>query len=110
MAKNDKPDTPGKKDSFVTEITPRSKDFSQWYLDVVRRAELADYSPVKGCMVIRPYGYAIWELIQQTLDARIKASGHVNAYFPLFIPESLLTKEAAQEEPFSLQVSSVPHG
>ena len=56
--------------SFVTEITPRSQDFSQWYLDVVRRAELADYSPVKGCMVIRPYGYAIWELIQQALDAR----------------------------------------
>ena len=57
------------KDSFVTEITPRSQDFSKWYLDVVRRAELADYSPVKGCMVIRPYGYAIWELIQQALDA-----------------------------------------
>ena len=78
--------------SFVTEITPRSQDFSRWYLDVVRRAELADYSPVKGCMVIRPYGYAIWELIQQALDARIKATGHVNAYFPLFIPESLLTQ------------------
>ena len=58
------------KESFVTEITPRSQDFSKWYLDVVRRAELADYSPVKGCMVIRPYGYAIWELIQQALDTR----------------------------------------
>ena len=58
--------------------------------DVVRRAELADYSPVKGCMVIRPYGYAIWELIQQALDRRFKATGHVNAYFPLLIPESLL--------------------
>ena len=57
------------KESFVTEITPRSQDFSKWYFDVVRRAELADYSPVKGCMVIRPYGYAIWELIQQALDA-----------------------------------------
>ena len=62
------------KESFVTEITPRSQDFSQWYLDVVRRAELADYSPVKGCMVIRPYGYAIWELIQQALDRRVQGA------------------------------------
>ncbi len=75
---------------FVTEITPQSTDFSRWYLDVVQKAELADYSPVKGCMVIRPYGYAIWEHIQRELDDRIKATGHVNAYFPLFIPESLL--------------------
>src|SRR5712671_3545067 len=97
-------------DSFVTEITPHSQDFSRWYLDVVRRAELADYSPVKGCMVIRPYGYAIWELIQQALDARIKATGHVNAYFPLFIPESLLTKEAEHVEGFSPQVAYVTHG
>ncbi len=97
-------------ESFVTEITPRSQDFSRWYLDVVRRAELADYSPVKGCMVIRPYGYAIWELIQQTLDSRIKAAGHVNAYFPLFIPESLLTKEAEHVEGFAPQVAYVTHG
>jgi len=99
-----------KNDSFVTEITPRSQDFSQWYLDVVRRAELADYSPVKGCMVIRPYGYAIWELLQQVLDARIKETGHVNAYFPLFIPESLLNKEAEHVEGFSPQVAYVTHG
>ena len=97
-------------DAFVTEITPRSRDFSQWYLDVVRRAELADYSPVKGCMVIRPYGYAIWELIQQALDSRIKATGHVNAYFPLFIPESLLKKEAEHVEGFAPQVAYVTHG
>jgi prolyl-tRNA synthetase len=77
-----------------TEITPQSQDFGRWYIDVVRRAELADYSPVKGCMVIRPYGYAVWELMQQALDKRFKATGHVNAYFPLFIPESLLMKEA----------------
>jgi len=96
--------------SFVTEITPRSQDFSKWYLDVVRRAELADYSPVKGCMVIRPYGYAIWELIQAALDRRIKASGHVNAYFPLFIPESLLNKEAEHVEGFAPQVAYVTHG
>jgi prolyl-tRNA synthetase len=97
-------------DSFVTEITPRSQDFSKWYLDVVRKAELADYSPVKGCMVIRPYGYAIWELIQQALDKRIKATGHVNAYFPLFIPESLLNKEAEHVEGFAPQVAYVTHG
>jgi prolyl-tRNA synthetase len=99
-----------KQDTFVTEITPRSEDFSRWYLDLVRRAELADYSPVKGCMVIRPYGYAIWELIQQALDSRIKATGHVNAYFPLFIPEGLLRKEAEHVEGFSPQVAYVTHG
>src|SRR5713226_1752098 len=104
MAKNDK------KDAFVTEITPRSEDFSRWYLDVVRRAELADYSPVKGCMVIRPYGFAMWEQIQQALDSRIKATGHVNAYFPLFIPESLLNKEAEHVEGFAPQVAYVTHG
>src|SRR5213595_4034824 len=102
MAKNEK-------DAFVTEITPRSQDFYRWYLDVVRRAELADYSPVKGCMVIRPYGYAIWELIQQAFDRRFKATGHVNAYFPLFIPESLLNKEAEHVEGFSPQVAYVTH-
>ena len=96
--------------SFVTEITPRSQDFSQWYLDVVRRAELADYSPVKGCMVIRPYGYAIWELIQQAFDRELKRTGHVNAYFPLFIPEGLLNKEAEHVEGFAPQVAYVTHG
>src|SRR5687767_12143295 len=96
--------------AFVTEITKQSVDFSKWYLDVVRKAELADYSPVKGCMVIRPYGYAMWELIQQALDARIKATGHVNAYFPLFIPESFLRKEAEHVEGFAPQVAYVTHG
>src|SRR5215475_1090780 len=104
MAKQDKGNT------FVTEITPRSEDFSRWYLDVVRRAELADYSPVKGCMVIRPYGYAIWEHIQQAFDAEFKRTGHVNAYFPLFIPESLLHKEAEHVEGFAPQVAYVTHG
>jgi prolyl-tRNA synthetase len=99
-----------KKEAFVTEITPRSEDFSRWYLDVVRRAELADYSPVKGCMVIRPYGYAIWEHIQRLLDARLKATGHVNAYFPLFIPESLLKKEKEHVEGFAPQVAWVTKG
>ena len=94
----------------VTEITPRSEDFSRWYTDVVRRAELADYSPVKGCMVIRPYDYAIWELIQQGLDRRIKATGHVNAYFPLLIPQSLLVREAEHVEGFAPQVAWVTRG
>jgi prolyl-tRNA synthetase len=94
----------------VTAITPQSEDFSRWYLDVVRKAELADYSPVKGCMVIRPYGYAIWELIQRQLDDRFKATGHVNAYFPLFIPESLIMKEAEHVEGFAPQVAWVTKG
>ncbi|OFW41687.1 MAG: proline--tRNA ligase [Acidobacteria bacterium RIFCSPLOWO2_12_FULL_67_14b] len=97
-------------EAFVTEITKQSVDFSRWYLDVVRKAELADYSPVKGFMVIRPYGYAIWELIQQQLDQRFKATGHVNAYFPLLIPESLLMKEAQHVEGFAPQVAWVTKG
>jgi prolyl-tRNA synthetase len=98
------------KAALVTEITPQSEDFSQWYLDVVRKAELSDYSPVKGCMVIRPYGYAIWELIQQALDRRFKATGHVNAYFPLFIPQSLLLREKEHVEGFAPQVAWVTKG
>ncbi len=101
---------PNQDDAFVTEITKQSVDFSKWYLDVVRKAELVDYSPVKGFMVIRPYGYAIWELIQQQLDQRFKATGHVNAYFPLLIPESLLLKEAQHVEGFAPQVAYVTHG
>ena len=99
-----------KKETYVEDITPKSKDFSQWYTDVVRKAELADYSMVKGCMIIRPYGYAIWELMQQALDHRIKATGHLNAYFPLFIPESLLKKEAEHVEGFAPEVAWVTHG
>jgi prolyl-tRNA synthetase len=99
-----------KKQGMVTEITPQSEDFSRWYLDEVRRAELADYTEVKGCMAIRPYGYAIWELIQQGLDRRFKATGHVNAYFPLFIPASLLMKEKEHVEGFAPQVAWVTRG
>jgi prolyl-tRNA synthetase len=99
-----------KKETLVTEITPQSVDFSRWYLDVVRRAELADYTEVKGCMAIRPYGYAIWELIQQAFDKRFKATGHVNAYFPLFIPASLLMKEKEHVEGFAPQVAWVTRG
>ena len=78
---------------FVKQITKRSVDFSKWYIDVIKKAELADYSPMKGMMVIRPYGYEIWELIKENLDKMLKETGHRNAYFPLFIPESFLKKE-----------------
>ena len=69
---------------FVKEVTSQTEDFSQWYLDIVLKTEMMDYAPVKGCMAIRPYGYAIWENIQQLLDRRIKDTGHKNAYFPLY--------------------------
>ncbi|NLM52942.1 MAG: proline--tRNA ligase [Firmicutes bacterium] len=95
---------------FVKEITPQSEDYSQWYLDVILKAQLMDYAPVKGCMVIRPYGYTLWENMQQRLDKRIKETGHLNAYFPLFIPESLLQKEADHVEGFAPEVAWVTHG
>jgi len=99
-----------KQESFVTEITPRSRDFSQWYLDVVLKADLADYGPVKGCMVIKPYGYAIWERMQADMDRRIKETGHVNAYFPLFIPKSYLEKEKEHVKGFSPECAWVTIG
>ncbi|GAQ26218.1 proline--tRNA ligase [Tepidanaerobacter syntrophicus] len=95
---------------FVKEITSKTEDFSQWYVDVILKTELADYSPVRGCMVIRPYGYALWENIQKLLDDRLKATGHKNAYFPLFIPESLLQKESEHVEGFAPEVAWVTHG
>ena len=82
-----------KEKKLVEQITSMDEDFAQWYTDVVKKAELVDYSGVKGCMIIRPYGYAIWENIQKDLDARFKEKGHENVYMPMFIPESLLTKE-----------------
>src|SRR6266704_1496592 len=90
-------------------ITKRSEDFSRWYTDVIAAAELADYAPVKGCMIIRPNGYAIWEKMQQALDAMFKETGHQNAYFPLFIPESFLHKEAEHVEGFAPEVAVVTH-
>ncbi len=90
-------------------ITPRAKDFSAWYNEVIMKAELADYSPVRGCMVIRPNGYAIWELMQRALDDMFKATGHRNAYFPLFIPQSFLSKEAEHVEGFAPEVAVVTH-
>lgn len=94
----------------VKKITQKSEDFSKWYLEVVQKAELADYTPMKGMMVIRPHGYAVWENVQKGLDLRIKATGHVNAYFPLFIPESFLQKEAEHVQGFSPEVAWVTIG
>lgn len=98
------------KNRFVEKITPKSSDFSRWYVEVIRKAELADYAPMKGMMVIRPYGYAIWENIKSLLDKRIKETGHKNAYFPLFIPESFLKKETEHLKGFSPEVAWVTHG
>ena len=99
-----------KEQGFVQDITPMDEDFSRWYTDVVKRAELMDYSDVRGCMVIRPYGYGIWELIQKEMDARFKETGHKNAYFPMFIPENLLKKEAEHVEGFAPEVAWVTKG
>ncbi|MGE3261107.1 MAG: proline--tRNA ligase [Bacteriovoracia bacterium] len=94
---------------MAEKITSRTADFSQWYLDIIQHAKLADYSPVKGCMVIRPNGYAIWEKIQKVLDGKFKETGHKNAYFPLFIPESFLKKEAEHVEGFAPELAIVTH-
>ena len=90
-------------------IKKRSEDYAQWYLDVIKAAKLADYAPVRGCMVIRPEGYAIWEAIQRQLDRRFKDTGHVNAYFPLLIPVSFLAKEAQHVEGFAMECAVVTH-
>ncbi|GAB4569414.1 MAG: proline--tRNA ligase [Anaerolineae bacterium] len=91
-------------------VTPRSEDYSRWYTDVVQKAELADYAPVRGCMIILPYGYELWEAVKHGLDTRFKATGHRNAYFPLFIPESFLKKEAEHVEGFSPELAVVTVG
>lgn len=95
---------------MVEAITSRDEDFSKWYTDIVKKAELVDYSGVKGCMVIRPYGYAIWENIQKDLDARFKATGHENVYMPMFIPENLLQKEKDHVEGFAPECAWVTVG
>lgn len=97
-------------EEFVTHIASRSDDFPQWYTDVILKTDMVDYSIVKGCMVIKPYGYGVWELIQDEMDRRFKETGHVNAYFPLLIPESLLKKEAEHVEGFAPEVAWVTHG
>ena len=98
----------GKK--LVQEITSMDEDFAKWYTDIVKKADLIDYSSVKGCMIIRPYGYAIWENIQKILDGRFKETGVENVYMPMFIPESLLTKEKEHVEGFAPEVAWVTHG
>ncbi len=95
---------------MVDDITAMDVDFAKWYTDVIKKAELVDYSSVKGCMIIRPYGYAIWENIQKDLDARFKALGHENVYMPLLIPESLLQREKDHVEGFAPEVAWVTHG
>ena len=94
----------------VEQITSRDTDFAQWYTDIVKNADLIDYSSVKGCMIIRPYGYAIWENIQKIMDKRFKETGHENVYMPMFIPESLLNKEKEHVEGFAPEVAWVTHG
>ena len=95
---------------MVEQITSMEEDFAKWYTDIVKKADLIDYSSVKGCMIIRPYGYAIWENIQKLLDARFKATGVENIYMPMFIPESLLKKEKDHVEGFAPEVAWVTHG
>jgi prolyl-tRNA synthetase len=94
----------------MAKVTPRGEDYSRWYTDVVQMGDLADYSPVKGCMVIKPHGYELWENVKAGLDRRFKATGHVNAYFPLFIPLSFIQKEAAHVEGFSPELAIVTIG
>jgi prolyl-tRNA synthetase len=91
------------------ELTTRSEDYSQWYNELVKKADLAEHSDVKGCMIIKPYGYSIWEKMQQALDKMFKDTGHVNAYFPLFIPKSYLAKEASHVEGFAKECAIVTH-
>ena len=95
---------------FVEEITSREEDYTKWYTDVVKKAELMDYSAVKGCMILKPRGYAIWENIQKILDKRFKKVGVENVYMPMFIPESLLQKEKDHVEGFAPEVAWVTHG
>lgn len=95
---------------MVEAITSRDEDFAQWYTDIVKKADLIDYSSVKGCMIIRPYGYAIWENMQKILDGMFKETGHENVYMPMFIPESLLNKEKDHVEGFAPEVAWVTHG
>ena len=94
---------------MVEKLTPMSEDFNEWYTDIIQQAQLADYSPVKGTMVIRPYGYSIWESVQSYLDKKFKETGHQNAYFPLFIPNSFIQKEAEHVEGFSPELAMVTH-
>ena len=98
------------KKKLVSEITSMDVDFAQWYTDIVKKAEMADYSSVKGCIIMRPYAQALWENIQHTLDTMFKETGHENVAMPIFIPESLLQKEADHVEGFAPECAWVTHG
>ena len=95
---------------MVEAITSMGEDFAKWYTDIVKKAELIDYSSVRGCLILRPYGYAIWENIQRVLDEKFKETGHENVCMPMFIPESLLQKEKDHVEGFAPEVAWVTHG
>ena len=99
-----------KENQIVQEITPRDVDFAKWYTDIVLKNDMCDYTDVRGCMAIKPYGYAVWELMQKEMDQRFKDTGHQNAYFPLLIPESMLMKEAEHVEGFAPEVAWVTQG
>jgi prolyl-tRNA synthetase len=90
-------------------VTPKSEDYARWYTDIITKAEMADYGPVKGTMVIRPYGFSVWDSIKEAFDNKFKETGHVNAYFPLFIPKSFLSKEADHIEGFAKECAVVTH-
>jgi len=101
-----KPSEPQKTE---TAVTPRAQDYAQWYLDVIKKGSMAEHSPVRGCMVIRPHGYAVWEKMQRELDDRFKATGHENAYFPLFIPLSFFSKEEKHASGFAKECAVITH-
>lgn len=109
MSKPEKPAAASKDAAQATTITPRATNYGEWYLDIIKNAELAEHSAVRGCMVIRPHGYAIWEKMQRELDDRFKATGHVNAYFPLFIPLSYMTREEQHAAGFAKECAVVTH-
>lgn len=94
---------------MISKITSRKDDYSKWYGDIIAAADLAEHSDVRGCMIIKPAGYAIWEAMQEDLDRRFKETGHVNAYFPMFIPKSFLAKEAEHIEGFAMECAVVTH-
>ena len=99
-----------KEKKLVEEITSMDEDFARWYTDIVKKADLIEYTSIKGCCVFRPYAYALWENIQHVLDSKFKELGHENVYMPMFIPESLLQKEKDHVEGFAPEVAWVTHG
>ncbi len=110
MADSEQTTQESREGKFVEDLIDKEDDFAQWYQEVVRKADMADEAPVRGCMVIKPYGYALWEAVQQGVDARIKATGHENLYMPLFIPMSFFQREAEHVEGFAPELAIVTIG